>query len=138
MTFQAFRGPSGAQIASMILLVTSNSDTVTQCTAHDRGNANARFQVNWTTLRCTTGPVLNSCILNISALPCFEKLKPYLGGLAIFHTPSHTEDVWKIAKPPKNGFSFSKQGSSKIIFFSRFWIFFSWVYPEKFSIDFLP
>ena len=93
MTFQAFRGPSGAQIAFMILL---------------------------------------------AALPCFEKLKPYLGGLAIFHTPSHTEDVWKIAKPPKNGFSFSKQGSSENNIFSRFWIFFSWVYPEKFSIDFLP
>ena len=27
---------------------------------------------------------------------CFEKLEPNLGGLAIFHTLSHTEDVWKI------------------------------------------
>ena len=40
---------------------------------------------------------------------CFEKLKQYLGGLGIFHTSSMCEGVWKIAKPPKNGFSFSKQ-----------------------------
>ena len=40
MTFQAFRGPSGAQIAFTILLGTSIGDTVTQCTAHDRGVAN--------------------------------------------------------------------------------------------------
>ena len=39
-TFQAFRGPSGAQIAFTILLGTSISDTVTQCTAHDKGVAN--------------------------------------------------------------------------------------------------
>ena len=44
-----------------------------------------------------------------SELPCFEKLKPFLGGLAIFHTSSVCEGVWKIAKPPKYGFSFSKQ-----------------------------
>ena len=41
MTFQAFRGPLGAQIAFTILIETSIGDTVTQCTAHDRGVANA-------------------------------------------------------------------------------------------------
>ena len=41
MTFQAFRGSSGAQIAFTILLATSIGDTVTQCTAHERGVANA-------------------------------------------------------------------------------------------------
>ena len=50
----------------------------------------------------------------IFELPCFEKLKPFLGGLAIFHTSSVCEGVWKIAKPPKYGFSFSKQGSAEI------------------------
>ena len=33
MTFQAFRGSSGAQIAFTILLATSIGDRVTQCTA---------------------------------------------------------------------------------------------------------
>ena len=37
MTFQAFRGSSGAQIAFTILLATSIGDRVTQCTAHERG-----------------------------------------------------------------------------------------------------
>ena len=41
MTFQAFRGSSGAQIAFTILLATSVGDTVTQCTAHEGGVANA-------------------------------------------------------------------------------------------------
>ena len=41
MTFQAFRGSSGAQIAFTILLATSICDRVTQCTAHERGVANA-------------------------------------------------------------------------------------------------
>ena len=41
MAFQAFRGPSGAQIAFTILLATSIGNTVTQCTAHERGVANA-------------------------------------------------------------------------------------------------
>ena len=41
MTFQALRGPSGAKIAFMILLATSIGDTVTQCTAHDKGVTNA-------------------------------------------------------------------------------------------------
>ena len=40
MTFQAFRGSSGAQIAFTILLATSIGDRV-QCTAHERGVANA-------------------------------------------------------------------------------------------------
>ena len=39
---------------------------------------------------------------------CFEKLKQYLGGSAIFRT-FVCEGVWKIAKPHKFGFSFSKQ-----------------------------
>ena len=39
MTFQAFRGSSVAQIPFAILLATSIGDTVTQCTAHDRGVA---------------------------------------------------------------------------------------------------
>ena len=37
MTFQAFRGSSGAQIAFTILLATSIGDRVTQCAAHKRG-----------------------------------------------------------------------------------------------------
>ena len=37
MTFQAFRGVSGAQIAFTILLATSIGNTVTQCAAHERG-----------------------------------------------------------------------------------------------------
>ena len=44
--------------------------------------------------------------LLFSALPCFEKLKQYLGGLAIFHPSSVCEGVWKIAKPHKFGLSF--------------------------------
>ena len=41
MTFQAFGGSSGAEIAFTILLATSIGDRVTQCTAHERGVANA-------------------------------------------------------------------------------------------------
>ena len=41
MTFQAFRGPSGALIAFTILLATSIGDTVTQNSGHERGVANA-------------------------------------------------------------------------------------------------
>ena len=37
MTFQAFRGSSGAHIAFTILLATSIGDRVTQNTAHERG-----------------------------------------------------------------------------------------------------
>ena len=48
-----------------------------------------------------------------SALPCFENPKPYLGGLAIFHNSSVCEGVWKITKPPKFGFSFSKQARAE-------------------------
>ena len=76
MTFQAFCGPSGAQIEFTVLLATSISDTVTQCTAYDRGAAKAvtlvkmikgkirwpipipilglepgKFQVDWTTAK---------------------------------------------------------------------------------------
>ena len=40
MTFQVFRGSSGAQIAFTILLAISIGDRVTQCTAHERGVAN--------------------------------------------------------------------------------------------------
>ena len=46
-----------------------------------------------------------------SALDCFEKLKPNLGGLSIFHKP---EGLCKIDKPPKLGFSFSKQVRAEI------------------------
>ena len=49
-----------------------------------------------------------------SKYTCFEKLKPYLGGLAIFHTSSVCEGVRKVAKPHKFGFSFPKQGSAEI------------------------
>ena len=56
----------------------------------------------------------NVKILLFSALPCFEKLKQYLGGLAIFHTSSVCEGVWKISKPHKFGFSFSKQRMADI------------------------
>ena len=66
-----------------------------------------------------------------------KKMKPHLGALAIFHKPSHTKGLCKIAKPSKYCFSFSKQGSAENNIFSRFWIFFSWVYPEKLFIDFL-
>ena len=45
---------------------------------------------------------------------CYEKLKPYSGGLAICHKPSMCEGLWKIVKPPKIGFSFSKQSCSEI------------------------
>ena len=41
MTFQVFRGSSGAQIAFTILLATSIGDTMTQYTAHERGVTNA-------------------------------------------------------------------------------------------------
>ena len=41
MTFQAFRGSSGDQIAFTILLATFIGNTVTQCIAHKRGVANA-------------------------------------------------------------------------------------------------
>ena len=50
----------------------------------------------------------------LSAIPCSEKLKQYLGDFAIFHTSSVCEGVWKIAKPHKFGFSFSKQGIADI------------------------
>ena len=52
--------------------------------------------------------------ISFSALPCFEKLKQYLEGLAIFHKPLVCEGLWKIAKPHKFGYSFSKQGSAEI------------------------
>ena len=49
----------------------------------------------------------------IGALDCFEKLKQFLKGLAIFRQPLVCESFWKIAKPPKNGFSLSKQTSAE-------------------------
>ena len=55
---------------------------------------------------------------------CFEKVKPNLGGFAIFHTPSHTKDVWKVAKLTKLGFSFSKQPLPENNIFSQCWMFF--------------
>ena len=55
-----------------------------------------------------------------STLPCFEKLKQYLGGLAIFHKPLVCEGLWKIAKPHKFGFSISKQESAEIFKMSLF------------------
>ena len=58
--------------------------------------------------------MLNSCIWNISGSLCFEKRKPYLGGLAIFHKPLVCEGLQKIAKPHKFGFSFWKQRIPKI------------------------
>ena len=90
-----------------------------------------KFRLNWTTLRCTTGPVLIGCILNIFALPCFGKLKPNLWGLAIFHKPSHTKGLWKIAKPPKYCFSFSKQGIAENDNFFCFFGFFFLGLPWK-------
>ena len=41
MNFQAYRGSSGAQISFMNLLATSIGSFLTQCTAHERGVANA-------------------------------------------------------------------------------------------------
>ena len=45
---------------------------------------------------------------------CFEKLKQYFGGLAIFHNPLVCEGLWKIAKSPKFGFCSSKQSLLEI------------------------
>ena len=45
---------------------------------------------------------------------CFEKLKQYFGGLAILHTNSVCEGLWKIAKTPKFGFCSSKQSLPEI------------------------
>ena len=45
---------------------------------------------------------------------CFEQRKQYLGGLVIFLASSVCEGVWKFAKPPKFGFSFSKQARAEI------------------------
>ena len=59
-----------------------------------------------------------------------------LWGFAIFHTASYTEDVWKIAKPPKYGFRFSKQAYPERSNFLRFWIFFLGLL-WKFFFDFL-
>ena len=36
--------------------------------------------------------------ISFSALVCFEKLKAFLGGLAIFQKPLVCEGLWKIAK----------------------------------------
>ena len=36
-----------------------------------------------------------------SGRSCFEKLKQFLGGLAIFHKPLVSEGLWKIAKSPE-------------------------------------
>ena len=75
-------------------------------------------------------------IQNVSGHACSEKKKPDLGVLAIFHKPSHTKGLWKIALPPKYGFSLSKQVCRENNIFLRFG-FFAFVFPEKFSIDFL-
>ena len=45
----------------------------------------------------------------------FEKLKPNLGGLAIFHTFPICERVWKIAQPLKFGFISQNRGSQKCL-----------------------
>ena len=45
----------------------------------------------------------------MTARRCFEKLKQYLGGSAIFQKTLACEGLRKIAKPPKYCFSFSKQ-----------------------------
>ena len=49
--------------------------------------------------------------LLFSALPCFETLKQYLGGLTIFHKPLVCKGLWKIDKPPK----FQKRGVRKYL-----------------------
>ena len=45
MTFQAFRGVSGAQIAFTTLLATSIGNTVTQYAAQEKGVANVKTVV---------------------------------------------------------------------------------------------
>ena len=63
----------------------------------------------WTYFRVDPGKEIQEPEkISFSGTGCFEKLKPNLGGLAIFHTSSVCEGVWKIAKPPKLGFSSSK------------------------------
>ena len=54
--------------------------------------------------------------------------------LAIFHKPSHTKGLWKIAKPPKYCSSFSKQRIPEKNF-SLFWIFFPGSTLKNFSWD---
>ena len=48
--------------------------------------------------------------LLLSGYACFEKRKPYLGGLAIFHTSSVYDAVWKIANPHKFWLQFLETG----------------------------
>ena len=58
--------------------------------------------------------------ISISARHCFEKLKQYLGGLAIFLKPLVCEGLWKIAKSHKFGFSFSKQHRAEVFKMQQF------------------
>ena len=60
------------------------------------------------------------------------------GSFGNFHKPSHTEDVWKIAKPPKYCFSFSKQSLPENNIFSLFWTFFPGSTLKNFSLTFCP
>ena len=59
--------------------------------------------------------------------------------MTIFHTPSHTEDVWKIAELPKYCFSFSKQGRAEN---NNFFTFLEFFFPGSilnfFSLTFCP
>ena len=121
MTFQAFRGPTGAQIALMNLLATSignDSSILKRCTVHDRRVTNAvtfgqndkrkkskvAIKSNFRPKTKISGRLDHSKMHNrLCGKLAASEMFPHL---AIFHKPSHTKGLWKIAKPPKNGFSF--------------------------------
>ena len=51
-----------------------------------------------------------------------EKMRPYLGGLAIFHKPSHTKGLWKIAKSHNHLVKLCRMNGPRIFFSSsEFW-----------------
>ena len=54
------------------------------------------------------------------------------------YRPSHTKGLWKICKPFKYGFTFSKLTIAKNDNFFTFLDFFTWVYPVFFSWGMCP
>ena len=99
MIFQAFRGSSGAQIAFTILLATSIGNRVTQCTAHERGVANAVRLVKIIFLE-------NKVVINFNFRHGAKKLKEWVKPLYIgYH---------QALELPKNLFPFPRTGHLKI------------------------
>ena len=146
MTFQAFRGSSGAQIAFMILLATSIGDTVTQCTAHDKGVTNAVTKISG---QLDHSKMHNrTCVkqqhLKYFRTPLFWETEAIFGRFGNFpHTLTHRGCV-ENCQTSQKWLQFLKTGEFENNIFFTFldffllglpWKIFHWLFAPKFFPD---